>query len=166
MLLPSSCGQSPSNAPSTPTVFEAAPPPASPLLEAAQQVRTKVIRLIPPSDPITITRYRLDNACQDFVSEPLQVSKQDPVSDTVGKILLDQNFFAFDLSAYRVTVDPASGKATIDLRLAPDSERLLISLSSCEQLALFGSIRRTLLENPDWGIRDVTFTNRGAAVVF
>lgn len=167
LLLPSGCVQAPtSNARSTPTAFKTAAPPAPRLLETAKQAQSKVVGLMPPADPVTITRYRLDNACQDFISEPWQVSKQDPVRDAVGKILLDQNFFAFDLSAYRVTIDPSSGIATIDLRLAPDSERLLISLSSCEQLALFGSLRKTLLGNTGWGIREVTFTNRGKAVVF
>ncbi|HEY9761609.1 MAG TPA: hypothetical protein V6D07_03735 [Trichocoleus sp.] len=168
LLLTSGCTQVPraSETSSTPTAFEAATPSTAPLLTATQQIQTKVVGLIPPSDPVTITRYRLDNSCQDFVSEPLQVSKQDPVRDAVGRILLEQDFFAFDLSAYRVTVTPGSKQANIDLRLAPDSERLLISLSSCEQLALFGSLRRTLLGNPEWDIRDVTFTNRGEAIVY
>jgi hypothetical protein len=63
-----------------------------------------------------------------------------------------------------VNVD--NGVATIDLRIAPESKRQIVSLSSCEQFALFGSLRKTLTSNPQWNIKDVRFTERGQEVVF
>lgn len=135
---------------------------AQELLTLSQQVNARMFWLVPPKDPITVTRYRLDDRCQDFVAEPIQVSQRDAIKNTVGRILSEQSFFAFGLSGYRVLLDPATGAATVDLRLDPASERQLVSLSSCEQLALFGSLRQTLLQNPGWGIRSVTFSQRGA----
>jgi hypothetical protein len=38
---------------------------------------------------------------------------------------------------------------------------VLQSLSVCEQRALLGSLRETLINQPDWKIKAVTFTNRG-----
>lgn len=114
---------------------------------------------------MTITLYRLDNQCQDFVAASTQVSRESPITDTVGLLLADQTFTAFDLSGYRVEFDRSTATVTIDLRLNPDSFRLITSLSSCEQLALFGSIRKTLMANPDWQIQTVRFTNRGEPIV-
>ncbi|HEY9738542.1 MAG TPA: hypothetical protein V6D06_19750 [Trichocoleus sp.] len=162
----SACGRPSFEAGPSAIPFAAAPLPSQALLELSQQVNSKVFWLVPPADPVTVTRYRLDNRCQDFVAEPIQVSQQNAIRDTVGRILSEQNFFAFDLSGYRLLLDPATGTATLDLRLDPESERLLVSLSSCEQLALFGSLRETLLRNPDWGIQAVTFTQRGSPIMF
>ncbi|MFM6369036.1 MAG: sporulation/spore germination protein, partial [Dolichospermum sp.] len=39
------------------------------------------------------------------------------------------------------------------------------SLSSCEQFALFGSVRKTLMSNSEWKIKDVRFTERGEDIV-
>ncbi|MFM6472207.1 MAG: sporulation/spore germination protein, partial [Dolichospermum sp.] len=51
--------------------------------------------------------------------------------------------------------------ATVDIRVSPESKRQLFSLSSCEQFALFGSVRKTLMSNSEWKIKDVSFTERG-----
>ncbi|MBD0334414.1 MAG: sporulation/spore germination protein [Cyanobacteria bacterium Co-bin13] len=139
--------------------------PSAPLLDALRQVQAQIYWLAPRTDPVTINLYRLDNLCQDFVPESVEVSRQSPIQDAVGRILAAQDFFAFDLAGYRVAVD-GFGTANVDLRLHPDSERLLTSLSICEQMALFGSLTLTLQQNPDWNIEQVTFTERGNPLVF
>ncbi|MBD2260239.1 hypothetical protein [Pseudanabaena sp. FACHB-2040] len=155
----------PETGPETAIAFDSAPLPADPLLEALQQMQAQIYWLAPRTDPITVTLYRLDARCEDFISEPLEVSRESPIQDTVGRVLAAQNFFAFDLAGYRVAVDPF-GTANVDLRLHPKSERLLTSLSICEQMALFGSLSLTLQENPDWNIEQVTFTERGNPLIF
>jgi hypothetical protein len=67
------------------------------------------------------------------------------------------------LSGYRVRVN--NGVATVDLRLSPQSKRNFVSLSSCEQFALFGSVRKTLTNNSQWKIKEVRFTEKGEAIV-
>jgi hypothetical protein len=145
--------------------FVSTPLPADPLLEALRQVQSQIYWLAPRTDPVTVTLYQLDSQCQDFIPQPIEVSRQSPIQDAVGRILASQSFFAFDLAGYRVTVDDF-GMANVDLRLHPDSQRLLTSLSICEQMALFGSLTLTLQQNPDWNIEQVTFTERGTPLIF
>ncbi|MFO0142950.1 MAG: sporulation/spore germination protein, partial [Aphanizomenon sp.] len=37
--------------------------------------------------------------------------------------------------------------------------------SSCEQFALFSSIRKTLISNAQWKIKEVRFTERGEDIM-
>lgn len=111
-----------------------------------------------------VTLYTSDAQCQDYISKQTSVSADEPVNEAVGKILEERDTADFSLVGYRVNVD--NGVATIDIRIAPDSKRQIVSLSSCEQFALFGSLRKTLTSNPQWNIKDVRFTQRGQEVVF
>jgi hypothetical protein len=81
----------------------------------------------------------------------------------VSKVLQARNTADFTVTGYRVTVDDR-GLATVDLRLHPDSRRQFISLSMCEQFALFGSLRETLINHSDWQIKAVQFTERGKLI--
>ncbi|MBD2291954.1 GerMN domain-containing protein [Anabaena sphaerica FACHB-251] len=110
-----------------------------------------------------VTLYTSDAQCQDYVSKQASVSADEPMNEAVGKILEQRDTADFSLSGYRVNVN--DGVATVDLRLAPESKRQIVSLSSCEQFALFGSLRKTLTSNPQWKIKDVRFTERGKEVV-
>lgn len=114
---------------------------------------------------VTVTVYKADDQCVNFLPEQVQVSGDRPMMAAVGKVLENQGSGDFDLSGYRVTVDEATGVATVDLRMNPDSTRKLVSLSACEQFALFGSLRETLVQNPDWNIQDVRFTEGGEEIV-
>ncbi|MBW4641983.1 MAG: sporulation/spore germination protein [Goleter apudmare HA4340-LM2] len=109
-----------------------------------------------------VTLYTSDVQCQTLVPQKVSVSAQAPVSGSVGKILEQRDTGDFSLSGYRVNVK--NGIATVDLRVAPQSRRKLASLSSCEQFALFGSLRKTLTSNPKWNIKQVRFTERGENV--
>jgi len=131
----------------------------SPDLEA---VITALDRALAASiDLTTVTVYRLDDQCQEYVSETVRVPEQQALQTVVGQILSRQTFLGFELSGYRVDYDPARATVTIDLRLDPESFRRLVSLSSCEQQAIFGSLRQTLTRDPQWQIDTVQFTDRG-----
>ncbi len=69
----------------------------------------------------------------------------------------------FSVAGYRVSVE--GSRAIVDLRLPPGSKRQFRSLSSCEQLALFGGIRKTLTSNAQWKIQSVQFTEKGQEIV-
>lgn len=111
-----------------------------------------------------VTLYISDAQCQDYISKQASVSADEPVNEVVGKILQHRDNADFTLAGYRVNA--TNGIVTIDLRVAPESKRQIVSLSSCEQFALFGSVRKTLTSNPQWNIKDVRFTEQGKEVIF
>lgn len=119
----------------------------------------------PSSDKnINVTIYISDNQCQSLIPQQASVPAATPIKGTVGKILEQRDTGDFSLSGYRVNVN--KGIATVDLRISPESKRQLASLSSCEQFALFGSLRKTLTSNAGWNIKEVHFTERGQEIVF
>ncbi len=95
----------------------------------------------------------------------MAVSVEDPIEAAVGKVLEARNSADFTVAGYRIDIDPSTGVATVDMRLTPGSQRRFVSMSSCEQFALFGSLRRTLTENRQWGINEVRFTDRGEEII-
>ncbi|MGM3308582.1 sporulation/spore germination protein [Anabaena sp. WFMT] len=110
-----------------------------------------------------VTLYTSDAQCQDYVAKTASVSADEPMNETVGKVLEQGDTADFSLSGYRVNVN--NGVATIDLRISPESKRQIASLSSCEQFALFGSLRKTLTSNAEWKIKEVRFTEKGEEIV-
>ncbi|OCQ98208.1 sporulation/spore germination protein [Nostoc sp. MBR 210] len=124
-------------------------------LEAAPKTET--------SNTVKVTLYTSDIQCQEFIPQKVEVSATEPVSSAVGKIVQERDTADFSLSGYRVNV--RNGVATVDLRLSPQSKRQIASLSSCEQFALFGSVRKTLMSNSQWKIKDVRFTEKGEDIV-
>ncbi len=167
----SSCGTSPSNAPvaSSP---EASPSEApSPSATPAPKESPTPSRTSQPlqtsstasAKTVPVSVYKIDNQCRDFVEEKTVVPANQPIAGAVGKVLENADSADFNLAGYRV--DVAAGVATIDLRVAPGSRRKLASLSSCEQLAIFGGLRKTLTSNAQWKIKSVRFTERGKEVV-
>jgi hypothetical protein len=116
----------------------------------------------PTGKTTDVTVYTSDAECQELVPQKTPVSVQEPVAGAVGKILEGRDNGDFSLSGYRVNVK--NGIATVDLRLSPNSKRILTSLSSCEQFALFGSLRKTLTSNGQWNIKDVRFTEKGEEI--
>lgn len=138
-------------------VQESSPPlvttrqaPAAPLTTQPLNAATQTL---------TLNIYQADSQCQALVPKPVAIPAGAPVDAAVGKVLEQAESGDFDLAGYRVAVN--SGVATIDLRLSPDAQRRFVSLSSCEQFALFGSLRRTLTDNSQLNIKDVRFTEQG-----
>jgi hypothetical protein len=106
-----------------------------------------------------VTLYISDAQCQELIPKKAEVSAQTPMNEAIGKIFKEQSTADFSVSGYRVNVK--NGIATVDLRISPNSKRQLASLSSCEQFAWFSSVRKTLISNSQWQIKDVRFTERG-----
>lgn len=115
------------------------------------------------SKKVDITVFTSDVQCQEHVPKKVSVSAYKPVTDAVQEILAEKNTGDFNISNYRVNIN--NGVAIVDLRLSPNSQRQLTSLSSCEQFALFGSLRKTLTSNPKWNIKDVRFTEAGEEII-
>jgi hypothetical protein len=116
------------------------------------------------NNTIALNIYHPDSQCQTLIPEKVAVSADTPVTTAVGKVLELSSSSDFDLAGYRVNLDINKRVVTIDFRLSPDSKRQFVSLSMCEQFALFGSLRKTLLGNPQLKIKDVRFTHEGREI--
>ncbi|AFZ21150.1 germination protein [Allocoleopsis franciscana] len=155
------------NVPSTTLSARSATTPAQP------QVQTPVTRqpsnttgsIAQAKDTVTLTIYQADNQCQTLVPEKVAVPATRVVDTAVGEVLKQADSGDFDLAGYRVQVNSNSGVATVDFRLSPNSRRQFVSLSSCEQFALFGSLRKTLTTNSQLKIKNVRFTQQGQEIV-
>ena len=112
---------------------------------------------------VTVSVYTIDAQCNDFVSEPLEVPSNVAINEAVGKAMNSTELNAFKLDGYQVNIDGST--AIVDMRLATGSERQFVSLSSCEQRALFGSVEETLLNNASWDVDAVKFMNAGKEIV-
>ncbi|MEH2283596.1 MAG: sporulation/spore germination protein [Nostoc sp.] len=115
------------------------------------------------SKTTNVTLYTSDTQCQKLIPEKVSVPAEEPVTNVVSKILEKRDTSDFSLSGYRVNIK--NGIATVDLRISPESKRQITSLSSCEQFALFGSLRKTLTSNAQWNIKEVRFTEQGKDIV-
>ena len=114
-------------------------------------------------DMVAVSIYVMDDSCSNFEAESVEVPADAAMTEAVGEVLERHSFEAFKLSGYRVNVK--DDKAIVDLRLAEDSERQFLSLSSCEQQGLFGGLEETLIQNQTWKVNQVEFTNRGKEIV-
>ena len=115
------------------------------------------------ADMVAVSIYVMDDSCSNFEAESVKVPVAEAMTETVGEVLERHKFESFKLSGYRVNVEDS--KAVVDLRLAEDSERQFLSLSSCEQQGLFGGLEETLTQNTNWKVDQVEFTNRGEKIV-
>ena len=115
------------------------------------------------ADMVAVSIYVMDDSCSNFEAESVKVSAAEAMTETVGEVLERHKFESFKLSGYRVNIE--NSKAIVDLRLAEDSERQFLSLSSCEQQGLFGGLEETLTQNTNWKVDQVEFTNRGEKIV-
>lgn len=130
---------------------------AAPVVAQAPIGRPQAIAQAPDGTSIRI--FTLDNECQTFGSRTVVLPRNQVLEQTIKEVLAANQSPDFALAGYRVSLD--NGEATLDLRLPSTSKRLFQSLALCEQQAIFGSLRRTLTANGQFGITSVRFTDRG-----
>ena len=120
------------------------------------------------ADPnkVPVTIYQIDNQCNNLVPKQVALSKGNTLEAAIGEVIEQENSADFDLVGYRATINNQTRIATVDLRLDPNSVRKFASLSSCEQFALFGSLRKTLTHNSQWQVKQVVFTEQGQEISF
>ncbi|MBW4480391.1 MAG: sporulation/spore germination protein [Tolypothrix brevis GSE-NOS-MK-07-07A] len=112
---------------------------------------------------IDLTLYTSDSECQQLIPNTVSVPAEEPATGIVSKIIEQQDTGDFNLSGYRVSVK--NRLATVDFRISPESKRQFVSLSHCEQFALFGSLRKSLTSNAQLNIKKVRFTERGKKII-
>ncbi len=110
----------------------------------------------------TVFIYKADSQCLNVVPEKVVLPQADSLNRAIAHILEQWDTADFNLAGYRVKTE--DGIATVDFRIAPGAPRQLASLSSCEQLGLLGSLRKTLTANAQWNIQTVEFTQQGKAL--
>ncbi|OKH13832.1 hypothetical protein [[Limnothrix rosea] IAM M-220] len=124
--------------------------------------QSPAIAAVKPDIPmVTVTRYKIDRQCNNLVPEDLDVAAAASLEETIETIVGDRSNGDFRIAGYRMAIDESTKTATIDFRLPIDSPRSMYSLSHCEQLALLGELRQTLVANADWNIDIVTFQVQG-----
>ncbi|TAD80435.1 MAG: hypothetical protein EA001_00570 [Oscillatoriales cyanobacterium] len=114
--------------------------------------------------PSSGDRHRSGNRCKGLIAQSVKLPRDRALEAAVGRVLIQataSNGETFDLRHYRFSLDTSRRESTIDLRLNPETRRRFQSLSSCEQLTLFGSVQATLTRNRHWPIDRVIFTDNG-----
>jgi hypothetical protein len=125
---------------------------------------TPPIQLSDTANTVTVTVYEPDSECKTLVGKPIVLPAENSLLAAVSRVLDEQFTSDFNFS-YRVSVDRDLDQAIIDLRVSSNSKRTLTSLSTCEQLSIFGSLRQTLTANPVWKVKQVQFTSKGADIL-
>jgi hypothetical protein len=102
--------------------------------------------------------FEADTMCTSLQARSVALEDASPEA-AVREVMRSSALATLPITEPKVRVEARS--ALVDLRLAPGSQRSLHRLSHCEELALLGAIRLTLRANPEWGIAQVIFTDRG-----
>lgn len=147
---PSASVPSGSNSPTT--------PPSSIALSPSSAAKPT-----PPVKMTTIYLFKVDSQCAKLTPEKVTIATKQSLEGAIAKVLEETDSGDFTISGYRISRE--GDRAIVDLRLPANAKRQFQSLSSCEQLALFGGIRKTLIDNSQWKIKSVEFTEKGEEIV-
>ncbi len=152
----SSCSTPPveTESPQSPTPEATVSPPPTP--EPQKQT-------LSPADTVPVTIYQVDSQCSELVPRQITLPKEQVLERAIAEVLAQQSSSDFTLN-YRIKVEADQQVVTIDFRVPTNADRTFNSLSSCEQLALFGGLRKTITSNPNWQINQVIFTERGEEI--
>lgn len=111
---------------------------------------------------IPTTIYLPDPQTYRLEPQIVPVDSDAPVAGIVGQIISSYEGQEVGIEGYDVAVDQANQVARVNFDV--DSERNgreFYSLSSANQVALFESIRETLLTNPEYQIDEIIFSANG-----
>jgi hypothetical protein len=111
----------------------------------------------------TIYLFKVDNRCAKLTPAKVTIAAKQSLEGAIAKVLEETDSGDFSIAGYRISRE--GDRAIVDLRLPANAKRQFQSLSSCEQLALFGGIRKTLIDNSQWNIKSVQFTEKGEEIV-
>jgi hypothetical protein len=137
---------------------------SSPAQANANKANAKASAKASPNSGLTL--YKVDSQCLKLEPQVTGISPNQAADagadQAIAEILKNRDTVDFEISGYRTKI--AQGVATVDFRLAPGSKRQFASLSSCEQMAIFATIQKTLTSQSQWGIKSVNFTNQGKRI--
>lgn len=166
----SSCSTPPSPVSERPaSINPLTPSPSTPAPIARQPVASpsasvdRLTTATKATPQTTINVYKVDGLCKDLVPQKITIAAKQSLEGAIAKVLEETDSGDFSIAGYRVSKE--GQQAIVDLRLPANAKRSFYSLSSCEQLALFGGIRKTLVNNSQWQIKSVQFTEKGQEIV-
>lgn len=111
---------------------------------------------------IPTTIYLPDPETYRLVPQTIPVDADAPVAGIVGQIISSYDGQDVGIEGYDVAVDQPNQIARVNFDVNSDRNgREFYSLSSANQVALFESIRETLLTNPDYQINEIIFSANG-----
>ena len=142
---------------STSTTTPIPQPSIAPTASASKSTSTAATTV-----PVVI--YHMDRDCNQFVKETEQLPKEKTMNRAIGSVLNRANTADFTITDYRVTSQ--GDVATIVLRLPSGGVRSFKSMSSCEQMSFFGAMRETVVQQKEWRIKDVIFTDGNKEIQF
>ena len=130
---------------------------------------------VPQTRTISPTIYRADLFCQTLEPQTIalnvpatrgdrQAEIQAEIQAAIGAVLKQWTGSDGEIAGYRVTV--RDRVAMIDLRRDPGAVRPWVALSTCEQFALFGALRTTIVNETDWGVDHVEFRSLDQPLTF
>lgn len=113
---------------------------------------------------IAVSVYKVDKDCHKLVAEKVSIPAKEPLKYVVDQVLFQPALSDLNLAGYHLVVNSQDQTASVDLQMNQE-ERRLSSMSRCEMLALFGSLRQTLTANPALHIKNVRFSKLGEEVL-
>ncbi|NER78846.1 MAG: hypothetical protein F6K42_04560 [Leptolyngbya sp. SIO1D8] len=115
---------------------------------------------------MSVMIYTPTATCDGFQTQEQAIAADKAIPQIVQLLLADQtpHLLDFELAGYRIQPGDEGNSITVDFRRVADAQRHFTSLSICEQLVLFGSLRKTLLENPALNVDSVSFTEKGRMI--
>lgn len=114
---------------------------------------------------IAVSVYKVDKDCHRLVAEKVSIPAKEPLKYVVDQVLFQPALSDLNLAGYHLVVNSQDQTASVDLQMNNQEERRLSSMSRCEMLALFGSLRQTLTANPALHIKNVRFSKLGEEVL-
>ena len=111
---------------------------------------------------IPTTIYLPDPETYRLVPQTVSVDSDARVAGVVGQIINSYDGQDVGIEGYDVAVDQPNQIARVNFDISSERNgREFYSLSSANQVALFESIRETLLTNPDYQIDEIIFSANG-----
>ncbi|MGP1385840.1 MAG: hypothetical protein ACTS2F_19940 [Thainema sp.] len=111
---------------------------------------------------IPTTIYLPDPETYRLVPQTVPIDGDAPVAGIVGQIISSYSGQDVGIEGYDVAVDQPNQIARVNFNVSSERNgRVFYSLSSANQVALFESIRETLLTNPDYQINEIIFSANG-----
>jgi len=107
--------------------------------------------------------WPIDTMCIELIETPVDVRADYTATNLVDRFLTEAwSESSFEIVRHDVTA--TGGVAKVAMYHRGDSVRIVQSLSSCENLALLGGIRKTLVNDGELGIDTVQFTGDATGI--
>lgn len=114
---------------------------------------------------LSATIYVLDSQSLELVPRQVQVEADRPAASAVKQILQAYHGQDIGIKDCEVTINPVTKEAIINFKISnPQGTTAFHGLSSKNQLVLFEGIRETLLNQPMFKIKNISFSANGVSL--